>query len=64
MNRREAQIRNYKIMRLKGMYATAKNIIDCDLAPLVMDVIDRQLIRMNATTPDQDRAKWRKEHGL
>lgn len=64
MTRKEAQTRNHNIMRLKGMYASAKNIMSPKLAKTVMDAIDAQLILMNATTPFQDREKWRKEHRL
>lgn len=64
MTRKEAQLRNHTIMRLKGMYATAYNIMDPNLAKIVMHTIDTQLVKMGATTPTQDRAKYRKAHAI
>lgn len=59
--RQQAQIRNHNIMRLKGMYATANNIMHPLLAKKVTDAIDDQLISMNATTPAQDIKEVRKK---
>lgn len=61
MTRREAQIRNHNIMRLKGMYQTANNIMEPHLAAIVTEAIEIQLTKMGATTPKQARQKYMKE---
>jgi hypothetical protein len=64
MNRKESQTRNHNILRLKGMYASARILMAPELAKVVMDAIDTQLTNMGATTPEQDRIRWREEHNL
>lgn len=64
MTRKEAQIRNHNIMRLKGMYATARNIMDPNLAKIVMETVDAQLLKMEATTPIQDHERFCKMYNI
>lgn len=62
MTRKEAQIRNHKILRLRGMWSSAQNLMEPDLAKQVQDLIDQQLIFLGALPTKQQREKFWKDN--
>lgn len=55
MNRKEAWERNFKIMRLRGMSRTAKQLLPEEFS-VVQEIIDRELVSVGAET-ESDRDK-------
>jgi hypothetical protein len=64
MTRQEAQLRNHKIMRLRGMWGTAPALLSSSRAKIIQTLIDEELIELGALSTAKQRQKERQKLGI
>lgn len=63
MTRQEAQKRNFKVMRLRGLYTVASQLFDIADATTIKVIIDKELTRLKAKTMAQKATERMAKYG-